>query len=804
MKAVIMAGGKGTRLRPLTSNTPKPMVPLLDRPVMAYTIELLKKYGITDIAVTVQYLPEVIRQYFGDGSDYGVRLHYVEEEYPLGTAGSVKNAEDFLDETFLVISGDALTDFNLGKAVAYHREKQAVATLVLTQVENPLEFGVIMTDEAGEIIRFLEKPCWGEVFSDTVNTGIYVLEPEVFRYFDHGKPFDFSKDLFPLLMKDKRSLYGYVAEGYWSDIGNLLQYRQAQFDMLDLKVEVNVTGREIAPQVWVGEGVRIDPNVTLTGPAFIGRHSVIEAGVSLNGYTVVGESSRIARSASLERSVLWKSNFIDQNAEIKGGTLCNKVVVRSGAIVSEEAVVGDGCHIGVKSFVQPGIKIFPGKTVESHTTLNHSLIWGERVTNQLFGQLGVKGICNVEMTTNFASRLALAYGTILPVDTTIGISHDETPFTAIIADSFASSMHASGIHTFPFGAVTTPVSRHAAYHLDCVGGIHIRMLPGEEDNQLVIEFLDPSGLPISKDMERKIENAYFQDDSRLIAVSEVGKRKDCPDVRKLYQEHLLELAGSNTKGYTVVLEYHYPNLGSIIPVLADSLGWRIIQLNQVTKTPSELASWVKSAGADLGLQLDENGRLAVLVTDEGEIVREEMLIVLLVMIRLLNSDVTTLHVPVNAPNIIETLASKYGKQVIRTKADLRSIMAGCQDRGFYVYGDGLYTLIHMLRIMKARQMPLSQMIGAIPEFALLREQVDCPWTEKGSVMRFLMEQTKGEQVELIDGIKIIHDEGWTLILPDSEEPVFQVFANGVNEQTAKQLASTYTSMIENYRRRATV
>ena len=240
MKAVIMAGGKGTRLRPLTSHLPKPMVPLLDRPCMEYIIDLLKRHGITEIAVTVQYLPQVIRSHFGDGSEYGVSLHYFEEIMPLGTAGSVKNAEAFLDETFLVISGDALTDFDLSQAIAYHREKQALGTLVLTRVEVPLEYGVVMTQEDGRIIRFLEKPSWSEVFSDTVNTGIYVLEPEMLSFFEPEQTFDFSKDLFPLVMKRDLPLYGYVADGYWSDIGNLTQYRETQFDMLNGHVEVDI------------------------------------------------------------------------------------------------------------------------------------------------------------------------------------------------------------------------------------------------------------------------------------------------------------------------------------------------------------------------------------------------------------------------------------------------------------------------------------------------------------------------------------------------------------------------------------
>jgi len=221
MKAIIMAGGEGSRLRPLTCGRPKPMVPVLNRPVMSYIIELLKEHGITDIGVTLQYQPEIIRDYFANGAEYGVNLQYFVEEVPLGTAGSVKNASDFLDETFMVISGDALTDLALSRAVEFHKQQGSIATLVLTRVDCPLEYGVVITDKNGRITQFLEKPGWSEVFSDTVNTGIYVLEPEVLDYFNPGQKFDFSQDLFPLLLKNRKPLFGLVLSGYWCDIGTL-------------------------------------------------------------------------------------------------------------------------------------------------------------------------------------------------------------------------------------------------------------------------------------------------------------------------------------------------------------------------------------------------------------------------------------------------------------------------------------------------------------------------------------------------------------------------------------------------------
>src|SRR5215210_1019548 len=272
MKAVVMAGGEGSRLRPLTSNQPKPMVPIVGKPCMEHIIELARSHGFEDVIVTVAFLPQAIRSYFGDGGGIGVNMEYSVEESPLGTAGSVRLASGRLDGTFLVISGDALCDFDLTKLVEFHRERGAAATIALKSVENPLEFGIVVTDSDGRIERFLEKPSWGQVFSDTINTGVYVLEPQVLRHVPAGEPFDFSKQLFPLLLEMGRPMYGYVAEGYWQDVGDLGQYAQANFDALDGLVQLNIPGLQLRGNIWLSESAGVDDLDAIEGPSFVGNY----------------------------------------------------------------------------------------------------------------------------------------------------------------------------------------------------------------------------------------------------------------------------------------------------------------------------------------------------------------------------------------------------------------------------------------------------------------------------------------------------------------------------------------------------
>src|SRR5919108_6590312 len=266
MNAVVMAGGQGTRLRPLTSNQPKPMLPLVGQPMMQHVLRLARSHGLTDVVATVQFLASIIRNYFGDGRDLGVNLRYVTEQEPLGTAGSVKNAAHALDDRFVVLSGDSLTDIDLTELIKFHESRDAAVTVTLKRVEDPLEFGIVIADDDGRIERFLEKPGWGEVFSDQINTGIYVIEPEVLSYIPQGEEFDFAHDLFPLLMAKDLPLYGCVPDGYWTDVGTLEAYFKVHRDVLDRQVELELPGFRLEGDVWVGEDAEVEPGARLRGP----------------------------------------------------------------------------------------------------------------------------------------------------------------------------------------------------------------------------------------------------------------------------------------------------------------------------------------------------------------------------------------------------------------------------------------------------------------------------------------------------------------------------------------------------------
>ncbi|MDO8682825.1 MAG: NDP-sugar synthase [Armatimonadota bacterium] len=316
MQAVILAGGKGTRLHPLTANIPKPLTPMFNRPVMEHTLELLAKHGIRDVIVTLSHLAHEIVDYFGDGEKLGVDIRYSMEETPKGTAGGVKELQPLLDGTFLVVSGDAVTDFDITAALEFHRRKSAIATLLLHEVDDPSEFGVVSTSPDGQVTRFFEKPKAEEVFSHTVNTGIYILEPEALSCIPYDTPYDFGRELFPHMLRNMEPVFGCKPDGYWCDIGNLAQYRNAHFDALMGKAKLRITGTEIEEGVWVGDDCDVHSTARLTGPVFIGDGAEVRRNVSVGALSVVGDRTLLDEASTVRRSIVGNGAFIGRASRV--------------------------------------------------------------------------------------------------------------------------------------------------------------------------------------------------------------------------------------------------------------------------------------------------------------------------------------------------------------------------------------------------------------------------------------------------------------------------------------------------------
>ncbi|HEX4081789.1 MAG TPA: sugar phosphate nucleotidyltransferase, partial [Acidimicrobiales bacterium] len=815
MKAVIMAGGEGTRLRPLTSNQPKPMLPMANRPMMEHVVSLLRQHGMTDIVVTVAFMANAIRSYFGDGSELGVRMVYATEETPLGTAGSVLNAREELDERFLVISGDVLTDIDLSAVVDFHEQKGALATLALCSVENPLEFGIVITDEDGAIDRFLEKPTWGQVFSDTINTGIYVLEPEIFDFIPEGRAVDFSGEVFPAVLDAGRPIFGYVAEGYWEDVGTTEAYLKAHQDIHDGRVQVEIEGFPLRPGVWLGKGSTVDPAATVDGPAIIGDNCSVAAGVVLGEYTTLGSNVRIADNAEVRRSVVADNGYLGPGVRVAGAVVGRSCDLRHGARCEPGSVLGEGCLVGAQAEVRDGVKVYPFKTVEAGAIVNSSIVWESRGSRSLFGRDGVRGIANVDISPELVVRLSMAWAATLEKGTTITSSRDTSRAARVLKRAVMVGCNAAGVNVEDLEVATVPVTRHHIRTSASRGGVTVRLAPDDPES-VIIRFFDGEGLDLAETDQRKIERLYHREDFRRVLAGEIG---DIDFPARAVEQYTVDLVGavdlSGTEaGLKLVLDLSYGSSSFVMPNLLSKLDADVLVVNPYANTPgmmsverdahaARVASLVRASGAQLGAVVDADGERLTIVDDEGTVLSDDQALLVLLKLVVQTRPGARVALPVAVASGAETICADAGAPITFTKLSSAHLMevaasgdvafAASQSGGFLwpdflpAY-DATATLVELVSMLGATGQSLSKLVRSLPPVHIAHETVMTPWEQKGMVMRTLVEQLDGRDLVLIDGVKVIEEDGWALVLPDPDEPLTHVWAEGPSEARARARA----------------
>jgi mannose-1-phosphate guanylyltransferase/phosphomannomutase len=806
------------------------MVPILNRPIAEHIINLLKRHQITEIVATLHYLPDVMRDYFQDGSDFGVQMTYaVEEDQPLGTAGCVKNIAELLDDTFLVISGDSITDFDLSAAIEFHKSRNSKATLVLTRVPNPVEFGVVITDEQMRIRRFLEKPSTSEIFSDTVNTGTYILEPSVLDYLPVNEESDFSKDLFPLLLEKDEPMYGYIAEGYWCDVGHLDAYREAQYDALQKKVLLDFAYEEQKPGLWVGQNTFIDPTAKIETPALIGSNCRIGSRVNIEPGTVIGDNVTVGADADLKRPILWNGTLIGDEAHLSASVLCRGTRVDRRAHVLEGAVVGPLSTVGEEAQVSPGVRVWPSKRIESGATLNINLIWGNTAQRNLFGQRGVQGLANIDITPEFAVKLGAAYGSTLKPGSQVAISRDQRSISRMVSRALIAGLMSVGVNIQNLEATAIPITRMVIPTLSVAGGIHVRVHPDRPD-YILIEIFDSQGINISKSKEKKIEGAYFKEDLRRSQIHEIGNVGYPSQVMDLYItgfEKNLNIEAIRHSSSKVVIDYAYSVSGAVLPILLANFGCDAVVLNaslhQMSVAMNErdglltqLGHVVEALRGNFGVQVTANGEQLILVDESGIPIRGETLTALMVSVMLTAYPRSTVVVPVQASSAVERIARLHDGKVIRTKANPTALMEASQTNPNVVLGgsgemgfifpqlhpgfDAMFCIAKLIEMLTVQERSLAQIRSELPRVCHRTHSVRCPWTAKGALMRHLVETHPSDNLELTDGVKIINhqNDSWVLILPDAGEPLVHIFANSDDREWVDDNLRKYRSYVQEF------
>lgn len=828
MKAVVMAGGQGTRLRPLTSNQPKPMLPVVGQPMMQHVLRLARRHGIREVVATVHFLASVVRNYFGDGSDLGISLSYVTEEEPRGTAGSVRGAVPLLEgeDRLLVLSGDVVTDVDLGDLVRFHEEKGGAVTVTLKRVPNPLEFGIVIANDEGRVERFLEKPGWGEVFSDTINTGIYVLEREVLDLVPDDGEVDFARDLFPLLLEKGLPVYGYVTDRYWTDVGTLESYLAVHRDVLDSEVELEAEGFQVRPGLWVGAGADVDLDAQVTPPVYVGENTRVEAGARLREYTVLGRGVAVRSGAFLHRCVVHDYAYVGQSATLRGCVLGRSSDVMAGARLEEGVVVADECRVGEGAVLNPKVKVYPYKSVEPGAIVSGSIVWQSGGARSLFGERGVAGLVNMDITPEMGVRLALAYGSLLPKGSVVVACRDATRAARVVKRAMVAGVNAGGLDCHDLELVPIPVARYYVRVSGAAGGFSVRSAPFDPAS-VEIQFFDERGVDIPPSAQRQLERSYYRDDIRRAFHHEIGSLSFPVRGRDYYARALLDavdLEVIRSRAPRLVVDFAWGGTSVIGARILGRVGGELLAVNAgvdedrvvlsreaTDRHLQSLARLVEGSGADLGALLDSPGERVRLVDSRGRVLDPRMALLAFVRLVVRAGAAPRVALPVSTSRVAEDIVREAGGEVVWTPVSPPALMAaadgggvafvGDEDGGYIVPHflpafDGLMALVKLVELLARAGADLASVVDGLPSAFVARRDVPTPWEVKGTVMRRLIERLGADRVVTIDGVKAYRGRDWALVLPHPQEPVVRVWAEAGSAEAAGALADEFAALVE--------
>jgi mannose-1-phosphate guanylyltransferase/phosphomannomutase len=653
------------------------------------------------------------------------------------------------------------------------------------------------------------------------------MEPEVLDHVADGEPVDWSGDVFPKLLAEGAPLYGYVADGYWEDVGTHESYLKAQADMLSGKIDIEPEGFEVSPGVWVAEGAEVDAEAVLKGPLYIGDYAKVEAGAELREFTVLGSNVVVKEGAFLHRAVVHDNVFVGPSTNLRGCVVGKNTDVMAGARIEEGAVIGDECVIESEAYVSSDVKVYPFKTIEAGAVVNTSVIWESRGQRTLFGPRGVSGLINVEITPELAVRLASAYATTLKKGAVVTASRDASRAARTLNRAVQSALTASAINVRDLEACPIPVARYETAREDCVGGIVIRTTPGDSQGVDIV-FIDEHGADLSQAAQRKLERVFGRQEYRRAFPGEIADLSYPSRVVETYVRDLqrcVNMRGVREAGLKIVIDCAGGTASLVLPQLLGRLGVEVLTVNNgldeasPTETLAErmrdlqrLGDLVSSSRAAFGVRFDPVGERITLVNENGELISDDR--GLLVVLDLVASERRggRVALPVTTTRVAEQVCRFHGVQVewtstsqdVLTKAAAaeENIFAGDGRGGFIIPEfsptvDGIAAFIRMLGLVARTRLTLSQIDHRIPEAHLLRRSVPTPWAAKGSVMRHVVEAAGDRRVDTTDGVRVIEDDtSWILVLPDPAEAVTHLWAEAADRDSAQDLLQDWANVVE--------
>lgn len=831
MKAVVMAGGFGTRIAPLTNSLPKPMLPILNIPMMEHIILQLKDIGITEFVVLLYFKPEIIKNHFGDGSSRGIKIDYVLPDDDYGTAGAVKKAEKYLqNEQFIIVSGDLVTNFDFKKIVDFHNQKGSKLTITLTSVPDPLQFGVVIADSEGKIVRFLEKPGWGEVFSDTINTGIYILESEILSYIPENTNYDFSKDLFPKLMSEKITLWGCSAKGYWRDVGNPQSYREVMEDLLTNKVDLfkSFTKTEFSNGTVYAQGkVDLPKDLVINGSVVIGNNVKIGSGVTLKN-VVLGNNTTVGNNAAIEYATIWHDSKVGELADLKNSVICNGCSIDKKSVISQGAIIAEECEIGKSVHIEKDVIIWPKKTIEDGAIVSSNIIWGDKYKKALFEGGQVKGRTNIELSCEMATKLASAFASTLPVGAQIYVSRDYHKASRMLKRAFLSGLMSAGVHIINPHFIPSAILRHSlSKHPEVLAGVHFRQSETNAHESEIL-FYDESGLPINSNVEKNCERIFFRENFRRVSNDELGAIYESDSLTGDYLASVvtsIDLEVLRSAKPKVVVDLLYGNTSMIYPTILNNLGVENVILDayfddrklsklhtHVENAKENISQIIRSLKMGAGFMIYPHGRQLEIFTDEGKMLTGDQS--LLLMLRLLDLTAskdrkTTVYLPVWAPDIIDSeltnLEITRGKMHNLQASELRKYdFVGTTDKefAFTAFGtsfDAMFASVKLIELLAKSEESLSNLVAKNGRYSFIHQQIGCDISLKGTMMRKFSEDAMGKEVSFLDGVKIIENGSFVVMVPDQYGDMVHLFIQAKDEESGAKLLTNYATKITKWK-----
>ncbi len=789
MKAVIMAGGEGTRLRPLTCELPKPMVRIMNAPLLEHCIRLLKKHGIEDIAVTCGYMGGKIKEYFGSGAALGVRLSYFSEDIPLGTAGGLRNAAEFIDGDFLCISGGILTDTNLKSVIDFHRSRGGAASLALVKAPSAPDYGAVITDASGRVLRFSELPDWHAAASAYISAEIYVLSPEILSLIPPDTGSDLRRDILPLLLDGGRGIYAVKCESFWADICDASAYRKCHSDILDNKLSVSLP-RQTEEGIRIEDGAVIEKGAVLRPPIYIGSGSKICRGARIEPYSVIGRGVTVSGGAGVKRSVVLDGAKIEENAQLRGCVADAETIFRRGSAVYEQAVIGRGSIVGENCAVKPSVKIWPGKELPADTVQKRNLIWGDCVSSRIWTRTGICGELGRDITPEVFTRLGAAAGSICENER-LAVSDYGSPASAMLKSAFVGGALSTGVRLYDFGEQPLPVSRSGVRFHGMKAGVSVNVYSSGGTDYGEARIITSGGADPDAELIAALRSRFEREDFVRGGAETVNEAEYLFEYKLFYLKNLINSTKKQSLGYKLILGCGSPWAERLLKSAGNDLNCHIEAY--MTASAPMISEKVISGGADLGAVIDPSCQELTLINSAGTVIDRDSYTLLSAMIVMRTYKNARIYVPSSAPSGVEQLAERYGAAVIRTRSSPPELMHELTKTGSdmlrdqFIYAfDAVGALIKLLDFMKTENASLAELTACLPETHMVHTGVDCG--EGTAAFERLLELHPDRESDLTDGLKLTFDRGWVLILPAEAGSALSIVSQGSTEEYARELA----------------